>query len=786
MDVAAVEPLQAGSLVWSPGPGLASLTVVCKATYLLAPGESLLAPDQEPVHAEDQPWGPDAPGSLRAPGDLAPRKARADVTLVGLAFAPRGEPVRSLVARLVVGPVDKEIEVCGDRFWTRDGVLREEARFASMPLVLERAAGGPGTDNPAGVRTGPALADARGAVELPNLQPAGGAPEARADLVDPVLVGPLPASYPARRARLGPHAVAWADRGAVDAPMPEDMDFAYFNAAPPDQQIPLLRDGERLILQNLHRDHPRLITSLPASRPRAFAERPGTAPREVALRCDALWIDTDRGICTLTWRGQLPLADPQEPGRVLAALEPQGQRLTYEDVLAQVGPPDPPTLPPAVIAPPEDETRPGRSFSPPPSPAFETTTARVPIYQPPGPVLPFARDPGAPALPQPPDPIPPRPRTDTVLVSHASQSPATGPGWLRKTGDALPAPPAPPPPLPAPPPPLPVSIAVPPAPRFGVPPAADERPSAPPPLRTPPPLVARPPAVPPRNMVTLIEPPAGEPPRPVTPWSAEAPAAREAPTARDVHAAREAIVLLWIDPAAAPRLHAAFPDLLATSPAPLEGDRLDAAALRVLTSAKRSDAAAVEDAVTDALGPDARLRPPLVVVAGDLRFPFDELSALRATMGTALPFAAGDAPLREALDAAAAALASPSSTPPDALAERLSRRIAEVFSQGARALPPGFFAAQIERALLQRRAYQRRALLGGDPLRALVALAGGEGAFPVYLPEGLTKVLPMFPAIDARILAEAHPPQDQGETAPAALKVLALGRVLPAGRRRGR
>ncbi len=129
MDVTSVDPLRVGSLVWQPEPGIFSFPVVCKATYRLLPGESALAAEPEPLRREDEPWGADASASPYAPGDLAPRKARADVMLVGHAFAPRGEPVRSLVARLLVGPVDKEIEVCGERRWTREGQLREEGRF---------------------------------------------------------------------------------------------------------------------------------------------------------------------------------------------------------------------------------------------------------------------------------------------------------------------------------------------------------------------------------------------------------------------------------------------------------------------------------------------------------------------------------------------------------------------------------------------------------------------------------------------------------------------------------
>src|SRR6185436_20451978 len=76
---------------------------------------------------------------------------------------------------------------------------------------------------------------------------------------------------------------------------------------------------ERLVLENLHRDHERLVTRLPGLRPRARLEA-GGSQREIPLACDTLWIDTDRAICTLTWRGFVPLQVPDDEGHVVVDL----------------------------------------------------------------------------------------------------------------------------------------------------------------------------------------------------------------------------------------------------------------------------------------------------------------------------------------------------------------------------------------------------------------------------------------------------------------------------------
>ena len=52
--------------------------------------------------------------------------------------------------------------------------------------------------------------------------------------------------------------------------------------------------------------------------------------------------------------------------------------------------------------------------------------------------------------------------------------------------------------------------------------------------------------------------------------------------------------------------------------------------------------------------------------------------------------------------------------------------------------------------------------------RKQFAYPGGGGSVPVYLPEALGKQLPMFQRFRARVIAEAHLPQDQYETSPTA------------------
>src|SRR5262245_41409441 len=115
MDIVSASPLRIASLVWQARPGAWVYTVVCKATYRLEQGTCALAAEQEHPNDDDNHWDDDPRKSVYAPGDLVPFKPRADVVLVGNAFAPGAQPVASVLVRLRVGDLDKTIAVYGDR-----------------------------------------------------------------------------------------------------------------------------------------------------------------------------------------------------------------------------------------------------------------------------------------------------------------------------------------------------------------------------------------------------------------------------------------------------------------------------------------------------------------------------------------------------------------------------------------------------------------------------------------------------------------------------------------------
>jgi hypothetical protein len=394
MHLVALSPVYVASLPWRRDARSWVLSVVCKMTFDLTPGEMRLSQQQDVINEQDQRWEDDSKRSVHAPSDVVPFKARADVTLVGNAFAPGGKRVRSLVARLTVGTIDKAIAVFGDRARGSADALP----FTRMPLRYERAAGGAGSVNPVG----------GGRDRLPNLEP----PNHHEGAVPPIGFGPIAPDWPdrARKTRR-----PWS----AGESMPEDCDVDFFNVAPADQQLAHLRDDEEVVLENLHPDHARLATRLPGLHPQVFVERPNGSIDEVQAFADGLWIDTDRARCAVTWRAQLGVAHPEEPGRVLVAVAGGGKKLSIEDLRRLAQTMDPkreatkgrPLVPRAYVQ--DDDSEDGPEFQtvalkmPPRAPTGQSQAPRGAV--PPLPPIPRASAPPPPMPPQAsgPPPLPP-------------------------------------------------------------------------------------------------------------------------------------------------------------------------------------------------------------------------------------------------------------------------------------------------------------------------------------------------------------------------------------------
>ena len=334
VEVVELSPLKASAFRWLPHRGGPVVTVVCKATFALAPGVATLAVAQDDVNQRDLHAGNDARKGLYSASDMAPYKRHADVTLVGRCYAPPGELAKMLIARLQVGSMNKCIEVRADRYFGPDGTLYDDNFFSKMALGYERAAGGANSHNPVGVDVF-SVADDNGRTAAPNLQQPG-VPLVRDAARPPVAVGfgPIAAAWPTRRELLTEAGRAWLTQDWTQQRMPERWNWRYFNVAPADQRCDELADDVTIELEHLHPEHAHLSMQLPGVRPCVFVEGAGARGRQLLMRADTLWIDTNRLVATLCWRGQVELSPEAEAVRALVAMCAAGESLTYSQVLA--------------------------------------------------------------------------------------------------------------------------------------------------------------------------------------------------------------------------------------------------------------------------------------------------------------------------------------------------------------------------------------------------------------------------------------------------------------------
>jgi hypothetical protein len=272
------------------------LSLIAKATFAFAPDAAMTFAEPQPIVGGEVHHGKNPGRSIRFTTDLVPVLARTDVLFTGSAHAPAGLGGRALPVRLAVYTDQRTL-------LDKHLLVQDPAGFQRLPIVYERALRGPdGLENPFGVAEG-------------------GSPPQVVDPANPrspAGFGPIARSWPARRRLLGT-----TPRKALDGPiaeLPDDFDWAYFQAAPPDQQTEILTGDEWILLEGLHPDAPLFRTRLPSVRAMARIHGLSAAGIEegsqLDLRIEALHIDGDEQRCSLVWRANIPLAGEH----VLAAI----------------------------------------------------------------------------------------------------------------------------------------------------------------------------------------------------------------------------------------------------------------------------------------------------------------------------------------------------------------------------------------------------------------------------------------------------------------------------------
>ncbi len=324
MEILNTTPFQFGAIAGRlrfPGH---SLTVMVKATFQLAHGETARLADKQLYPAADQfaKGDEDQTGSPRYETDAAFFKPRGDLLLIGKCHPPDGQPVTACPVTFRVGEHSRSLLVFGDRCW-RPGIARSDIGvpepFTEFELVYENAFGGEGDKrNPVGKGAGPAATpDGKSIHRLPNLEDPNNLIVSPRSRPEPACFGPRGRLWEPRLGLMGTYDAKWET--ARWPWFPEDFDFAYFNSAPAEMQVDYLRGDEELYFENLHPRFSRYQSRLPGQRVRCFlncqVESGDNRFEELVMNLDTLWVDMEAEQLVLVWRGVAAVQD-QDYGEV--------------------------------------------------------------------------------------------------------------------------------------------------------------------------------------------------------------------------------------------------------------------------------------------------------------------------------------------------------------------------------------------------------------------------------------------------------------------------------------
>lgn len=110
-----------------------------------------------------------------------------------------------------------------------------------------------------------------------------------------------------------------------------DSDYSAFNAAPPELRRDYFEPGETLRLSGLSRRGERAL-ELPRASPRVLVSMRGVpADMEAQMVADTLWIDTDRELCVLVYRGMLPAPRADRVTRIAVSMESEAR--SWDEIL---------------------------------------------------------------------------------------------------------------------------------------------------------------------------------------------------------------------------------------------------------------------------------------------------------------------------------------------------------------------------------------------------------------------------------------------------------------------
>lgn len=248
--------------------------LLVKAVFRLFPTSASDTWELRPVCPQPPPFSKDEfydePGksSVRFESDYVPPKPRTDVLVNAIARSPGGSAAITWPVFVEVGPVRQVLRVTGPRSWRRSlfggWSLDEPAPCSRVPVRYEYAFGGAAVRRQSGAEEEWLSFSNQNPIGRGWIDPGTNEREVAAAQIEdpdhiitsagdrppPAGLGALHRSWQPRLARAGTFDQKWLDNSWPH--LPEDFDFAHYNAALPDLMAPAyLRGDEEVKLGGL-------------------------------------------------------------------------------------------------------------------------------------------------------------------------------------------------------------------------------------------------------------------------------------------------------------------------------------------------------------------------------------------------------------------------------------------------------------------------------------------------------------------------------------------------------
>ncbi len=328
MEIENHTPFMVEAIPFRSPEGKPILSIIVKGTFSMPPqGQAEIAYKKIPIFFGDEFYDPQKGGSVKFEADTVPFKPKADIVLVGKAYAPGGRLVPLVDVALQVGNLKKTMRVFGDRHWDFTSDLLAPSislpiPFNSMELTYERAFGGmdPLTggrclENPLGrgyfdKKSSKSINNA----PLPNLEDPDYLIKNWDDHPRPVGFGFYGKTWMPRFKYLGTYDEKWQKERCPD--LPSDFRYEFFNGAHPDLQVKdFLRGDEEVVLLNLSPEGKlqfRLAgikIKVTLIKLQEISRNAPTFIEEITMNLDTLCLIPEEKLFYQVWRGITAIAD---------------------------------------------------------------------------------------------------------------------------------------------------------------------------------------------------------------------------------------------------------------------------------------------------------------------------------------------------------------------------------------------------------------------------------------------------------------------------------------------